>query len=237
MGMVAFTPSVSVTGWSSACSLPRSRSERTDRSAGRPRNASAGGAPAAKGKHLHAQARRRTQARMGADADLSGRLRVTLKDGLPIMYWRMLGTWEGRYTVMNAQAGTIAEGGGTGRFENTARGNEYSQRNTYTNDDGSVVTRDFFGLFVEGELKIDSLRVKGVMRFLDDSTAVLNAYLKADGAQFVETWRLLDEDHRTRTWHVYRNGQCTKIIHAQEVRLENEFTYFENDGQLELDFS
>lgn len=138
---------------------------------------------------------------------------------------------------MNPLEGTVSDGGTTGTFENTAEGNNYSQRNTYTDDKGSAVTRDFFGLYVDGVVKIDSLRVKGILRFLDDSTAVLNAFLKADEAQFVETWRLLDQDHRTRTWHVYRNGQCTKIIHAQEERISADYTYFENDGQIELDFS
>lgn len=163
---------------------------------------------------------------------------VTFKDGLPLMYWRMLGKWEGRYQVFDPEEGTVKDDGTTGMIDHAAKGEHYAQRNTYTNDeDGTIEARHIFGRVRNGVLCMDSPRIKGEGLFIDDNTLVFNAVLKEGDAQFVETVRMLDNDRRTRTWHVYRGGQCTRVVHTKEKLITPEYTYFENDDQLELDFS
>lgn len=145
------------------------------------------------------------------------------------LFLKHLGIWEGYYRKIDPKTGDTTE---THRsyLEVGIRGHRYSQRNTYTWDDGRVEEHIFPGCLLEGQFIIESPRLKGFAHVLLDDALVFYAQFKQRQGDVICTIRLLTPTKRARTWQVREGDDIVEIVHIEEEKTSSEDVYFETSG-------
>lgn len=151
----------------------------------------------------------------------------------PPLLLRHLGTWKGKLVRLDSSTGEIVERHTT-KIEPGVRGNKYSQRNTYTWDDGRTEVWEFAGrMQPDGSLKVWSGRLGGLMKVVDKDSCVFYAKYEMEGrgaGLTTDVWefiRLLTDTHRVRTWQIVKKGKACEVAHILEDKVSDDDTYFE----------
>ena len=125
------------------------------------------------------------------------------------------------------------------RLEIGARGNKYSQRNTYSWPDGTEQVLDFPGHFDEsGKLHLESQRLVGECTVIDEDTVLFKAGYKDAGAlggvSICDLIRVSSTDRKTRcrTWQMFKDGKPWKIVTIVEQKVSSEDAFIEMDPSI-----
>ena len=142
------------------------------------------------------------------------------------------GTWEGKSVHVNPE-GKVVDSYDT-KIEIGAKGEKYSQRNTYTRPDGRVTVSEFFGTFDHstGKLRITAKSLTGECIVISDTVFVFNESGQGrDGTRFsgCEVLTLCGDDKkkRMRTMQFLKEGVPHKTSIIVEDRVSKEDVYFE----------
>lgn len=142
------------------------------------------------------------------------------------LFLKHLGTWEGYYRKIDPKTGETRETHRS-KIEVGVRGHRYSQKNTYTWDDGRVEEHIFPGRLHEGQFVIESERLKAISLVVLDDAHVFYAEFKQRPGDVVDTIRLLTPTKRARTWQVRDGEDIVEIVHVEEEKTSSEDAYFE----------
>ena len=148
---------------------------------------------------------------------------------------RHVGTWEGRFLFIDPDTGEPVDSHAC-KLEIGHQGNLYTQRNTYTWEDGRVEVHDFPGVFVNGELVIDSHDLTGFAVETNEGgytdkqggadTILFYATYKPESHRAgVDVWdliRITNETQRYRTWQIKGGDKVVKLCHVDEHRTSSE---------------
>ena len=142
---------------------------------------------------------------------------------------RHFGVWEGNAIYVTLD-GEVVDRHST-RLEIGARGNKYSQRNTYKWSDGREQVYDFPGYFdADGKLIIRSERLEGECVVVDKDVIMFKAGYKGGMAE-VSVYDLIrvcsDEKTRCRTWQMFKEGMPWKIVNVVERHTNEDDVYIE----------
>lgn len=143
----------------------------------------------------------------------------------PPLLLKHLGTWEGHYKKINIRNGEVEKH--NCKIQVGVRGDNYSQRNTYTWEDGRQETYEFAGRMTNGRLEVESDRLIGYGLFISDDVIMFYAKIKGKDIDFWDCIRLLGENRRVRTWQVSEQQEPVQFILVQEEKTSSEDTYFE----------
>ncbi|MEM7355844.1 MAG: DUF3598 family protein [Acidobacteriota bacterium] len=132
---------------------------------------------------------------------------------------RHIGVWEGTYTLIDRASGEVLDQHKS-RLSCSIDGAKWSQRNEYDWADGRREDKAFDGDFRDGKLVFDTPRLKGAAVEADEKTIVLRwVYTHEPSSDYSEIITLVDDNHRSRTWQHFENGDFTKLTIIDERRV------------------
>jgi len=132
---------------------------------------------------------------------------------------RHIGVWEGTYTLIDRRTGKILDRHKS-RLTCAIDGNKWSQRNEYEWEDGRKDDKAFDGDFRDKKLVFDTPRLTGEAVEADESSIVLRwVYSHEPDNRYSELITLVDDNHRSRTWQHFENGQFAKLTLIDEHRV------------------
>lgn len=134
------------------------------------------------------------------------------------------GLWEGTYTHINRDAEVIDTHKVNIRCEFPTSGEYvYIQHNHFMWEDGREFKMTLPGVYRDGRLWWDLETFSGSAWQTDDNLILLNLTRKDDpGASFFEIIVMVMGDngqHRSRTWHWFKNGQLFKRTLCDEWKV------------------
>lgn len=146
---------------------------------------------------------------------------VDLKAEMPVMA-RHEGEWDGTYTYVdldgkildNHRAQLSCSFPKEGKFP-------YYQINKYTWKNGKIEEIHFPGIYRDGKVWFDNERINGSVWEIDHRSLVLTWTRKDIPTSYL--YELIqissDNNHRSRTWHWFKNDQCFQRTIIQESRV------------------
>jgi hypothetical protein len=139
------------------------------------------------------------------------------------VFSRHHGVWEGTYTLMDAKTGQILDTHKSKLTCEIGGPHGYYQRNEYTWADGRVEVKEFPGTFDGGWLKFETPRLVGQSCEVDANTIYLTwVYTHEPDNSYSELITLVDDNHRSRIWQHFENGEYAKITVIDERRVSEE---------------
>lgn len=142
---------------------------------------------------------------------------------MPVMA-RHEGSWEGSYIYVNL-SGAIVDRHKAELFCTfpSEGAYPYYQINRYTWDDGRFEEIHFPGIYNNNRVWFDNERIKGSIWEIDRRSLVLTWTRKdIPGSYLYELVQLSsDNNHRTRTWHWFKEDSCFQRTLIQETRVSS----------------
>ncbi|KAI0558357.1 hypothetical protein FGB62_216g044 [Gracilaria domingensis] len=96
------------------------------------------------------------------------------------------------------------------------RGGAYSQRNTYTWEDGRKQVKVFGGRVINGCLEVENEALKGRTQDIAGNDLMFIAELKGTNISLYEVIRMLGKDKRARVWQMSDGEKVTAVVHIEE---------------------
>lgn len=143
----------------------------------------------------------------------------------PPLLLKHVGTWEGHYKKINTRSGEVETH--KSKVQIGVRGDNYSQRNTYTWEDGRQEVQEFAGRIVNGRLEVEGKRLVGYTVFISDDVIMFYADMRGNDIDVWECIRLLGEKNRVRTWQACNEREFFQFVIVQEKKTSSEDEYFE----------
>jgi hypothetical protein len=134
------------------------------------------------------------------------------------------GSWKGTYTFVDRDSKIIDQHDSLLECTFPDEGPfPYFQRNHYTWPDGRTETIEFPGTIKDGKLFFDTERIDGYCWEIDDRCIVLHWVYKADASITLTEIIILSpgDQHRTRTWHWFKDGVCFQRTLINELRVSS----------------
>ena len=133
------------------------------------------------------------------------------------VFARHEGVWQGTYRVIDTKNGQILDQHDSKVTCKMTGDNGYYQNNEYAWSDGRAVARDFPGEFRDGALCFDTPRLLGKAVEVNENTICLFwTYKDQNNEKFSEIITLESDNHRSRTWQHFENGEFVKITVIDE---------------------
>ncbi len=105
------------------------------------------------------------------------------------------------------------------RLECSLDGPRWSQKNTYTWDEGRQDVKQFDGTLIDGRVEFDTPRLKGVAEDVNGRVITLSwTYAHEPENAYQEVITLIDDNHRARTWQHFERGEFVKLTVIDERR-------------------
>ena len=146
---------------------------------------------------------------------------INAREQMPLLA-RHEGSWKGTYVFVNRDSQIIDQHESllectfpeSGAFP-------YFQRNSYTWADGKSEVSELPGTIKDTKLYFDTERIDGVCWEIDDNCIVLTWVYKADASITLTEIIILSpgDQHRTRTWHWFKDGVCFQRTLINEARV------------------
>ena len=133
------------------------------------------------------------------------------------------GDWKGSYTMIDHE-GNILD-----RYDSHIScqfpdddSYPYYQINRYYWPDGKVEEHHFPARYQDKKIWFDTERINGYAWEVDDATIILRFIYKEVPNVYIYEMILLslDNNHRARTWHLFKNNQLYQRCLIQEERVE-----------------
>ena len=126
---------------------------------------------------------------------------------------------QGTFTFFDPETGAVTDKHQC-KLEIGHKDNLYSQRNTYTWEDGRQEVHDFPGEFKDGKVLIDAKDLIGYAEELSDDTVLFYATYKPESHRAgVDVWdliRLTGESQRYRTWQIKAGPKVVTLVQVNE---------------------
>jgi len=135
------------------------------------------------------------------------------------LFQKHVGVWEGTYTLIDRRTGEVLDRHKS-RLTCEIDGVAWQQTNLYTWDDGRTDEKSFAGRFENGTLIFDTPRLRGEAVEADARCIVLRwVYTHEPENSYAEIITLESDDHRSRTWQHFENGDFAKLTLIDERRV------------------
>lgn len=146
---------------------------------------------------------------------------INLREAMPVLA-RHEGEWKGTYTFIDPANKIIDHH--EAHLSNTFPDSgdfPYHQTNRYRWEDGKTEVIEFPATFENGKLHFDTDRIIGDAWEVDDRCIVLHWNYKADPSVYLYELIHIDDtgNHRTRTWHWFKDGVCFQRTLINETRI------------------
>lgn len=139
----------------------------------------------------------------------------------------MCRVWAGTYLFLDPHTGAVLDRH-SAEVRIGVRGSSYSQRNSYKWADGRQEVHNFPAAMRGNELIMDTERLKGYAKFLDDDVLIFTWTAKADGSNGYEFVRLLSPKRRARTLQVCgADGVVSFVVHIEEELVSDEDVFID----------
>lgn len=140
---------------------------------------------------------------------------------MPGIIWHK-GVWEGTYRHIDMEGNTLdVHNSRVACIFPSSGETVYLQHNTFTWEDGRIHQAEFQGKLVGDKIYWDTDTFSGYGWITNDNIFLLTLDRKDDiGAKFHEIIVMGDnKNHRVRTWHWFKNGECFKRTLCNEYRI------------------
>jgi hypothetical protein len=145
---------------------------------------------------------------------------IDAREQMPLLA-RHEGSWKGTYTFVDRDGKIVDQHASLLECTFPSEGEfGYFQRNSYTWPDGKTEVIEFPGTIEGNKLHFDTERISGACWEIDDRCIVLDWVYKADPSITLTEIIILSpgDQHRTRTWHWFKDGVCFQRTLINEVR-------------------
>jgi hypothetical protein len=146
---------------------------------------------------------------------------MSIREEMPLLA-RHEGEWRGTYIFLDPDANVIDrhECHLTHTFPEEGEVS-YFQTNDYRWPDGRTEHIEFPATYKDGRIWFDTERINGYAWEVDEQTIVLHWRYVADASVYLYEMIQLDAsgNHRTRTWHWFKDGVCFQRTLVAEERV------------------